>query len=143
MAAARHLREFHHGARKLLLFPEIRVHFPVHRPVHPRRRLARRRQGDGLPARIFAAIAGLALIGLTYSASSGVVDPRGEPVGTDFSNVWTASRLALSGLPASVYDMAAQRSLQQEVFVAGSGFYPFFYPPTHLLICWPLASSPI
>ena len=92
-------------------------------------------------ARIFAGVAAVALIGLLV-VSSGGVDPRGEPLGTDFSNVWTASKLALSGQPASVYDMVAQYGLQKQMFGAQTGFYPFFYPPIYLLICWPLALLP-
>jgi alpha-1,2-mannosyltransferase len=92
-------------------------------------------------ARILLAISFTALAALAVMSPNGV-DPRGEPLGTDFSNVWTAAKLALSGHPASVYDTAAQQALQRETFGDKSGFYPFFYPPIYLLICWPLALMP-
>lgn len=92
-------------------------------------------------ARMLAAIAGLGVLAL-FLVSTGGVDPRGEPLGTDFSNFWSASKLALAGHPASVYDMAAQYAVQKEAFGPQTGFYPFFYPPIYLLICWPLAALP-
>ncbi len=91
--------------------------------------------------RILGVIALLALIGLVATAH-GVVDSRGEPIGTDFSNFWSASKLALMGEPAAVYDMARQYDVQKQEFGPQTGFYPFFYPPIYLLICWPLAAVP-
>lgn len=92
-------------------------------------------------ARILAAITLLGLVALAV-ASPGGVDPRGEPLGTDFSNFWSAWRLALAGHPASAYDMAAQYAVQQQTFGPQTGFYPFFYPPTYLLLAWPFAALP-
>ena len=91
--------------------------------------------------RVIGAVALLALLAMLVTAN-GVVDSRGEPLGADFSNFWSASKLALSGEPAAVYDMARQYAVQQQEFGAQTGFYPFFYPPTYLLICWPLAAAP-
>lgn len=91
--------------------------------------------------RILGGIALLALVGLVLTAH-GVVDSRGEPIGTDFSNFWSASKLALMGEPAAVYDMARQYDVQKQEFGPQTGFYPFFYPPIYLLICWPLAAVP-
>lgn len=91
--------------------------------------------------RIMAGVVVLALVGLVLTAQ-GQVDSRGEPIGTDFSNFWSASRLALIGEPAAVYDMARQYAVQKAEFGAQTGFYPFFYPPIYLLICWPLAAIP-
>ncbi len=91
--------------------------------------------------RIVAGVVVLALLGLVLTAN-GAVDTRGEPLGTDFSNFWSASRLALMGEPAAVYDMARQYAVQKQEFGPQTGFYPFFYPPIYLLICWPLAALP-
>ena len=91
--------------------------------------------------RILGGVAVLALVGVLLTAH-GVVDSRGEPIGTDFSNFWSASKLALIGEPAAVYDMARQYDIQKQVFGPQTGFYPFFYPPIYLLICWPLAAVP-
>lgn len=91
--------------------------------------------------RIVAGVVLLALIGLVLTAH-GAVDSRGEPIGTDFSNFWSASKLALMGEPAAVYDMARQYAVQKQEFGPQTGFYPFFYPPIYLLICYPLAALP-
>ncbi|MCB1539766.1 MAG: DUF2029 domain-containing protein [Rhodoblastus sp.] len=91
--------------------------------------------------RIIAAIVLLALLGLVLTAN-GAVDSRGEPIGTDFSNFWSASKLALMGEPAAAYDMARQYAIQKQEFGPQTGFYPFFYPPIYLLICYPLAALP-
>ena len=91
--------------------------------------------------RVIGAVALLALLAMLVTAN-GVVDSRGEPLGADFSNFWSASKLALTGEPAAVYDMTRQYAVQKNEFGAQTGFYPFFYPPTYLLICWPLAAAP-
>lgn len=90
--------------------------------------------------RVIGVVTLLALLAMVLTAN-GAVDSRGEPLGTDFSNFWSASKLALAGEPAAVYDMARQYAVQQKEFGAQTGFYPFFYPPTYLLICWPLAAA--
>lgn len=110
--------------------------------------LARLRDADWLDAeraraypRIVAGVVVLALLGLALTAH-GAVDSRGEPLGTDFSNFWSASKLALMGEPAAVYDMARQYAVQKQEFGPQTGFYPFFYPPIYLLICYPMAALP-
>lgn len=110
--------------------------------------LSRIRDADWLDAararaypRIVASVVLLALVGLVLTAH-GAVDSRGEPIGTDFSNFWSASKLALMGEPAAVYDMARQYAVQKQEFGPQTGFYPFFYPPIYLLICYPLAALP-
>jgi hypothetical protein len=71
----------------------------------------------------------------------GLVDKLGKPIGTDFAVFWTASKVALAGEPASVYDLstlqAAQRNLIGADFPLG-----WFYPPTFLLIILPLSYLP-
>jgi alpha-1,2-mannosyltransferase len=72
--------------------------------------------------------------------SWGGFDPMGKPLGTDFVSFWTASRLALGGNPAKVYDAAALYGLEQVWFGRGVGYSAFFYPPVFLLICLPLGT---
>jgi glycosyl transferase family 87 len=91
--------------------------------------------------RIVLAIAAGAMLGLVATAH-GVIDARGEPVGTDFSSFWTASRLALAGEPAKVYDATAHFAEQRRIFGAEAGYYAFFYPPIYLLVCLPLGLLP-
>ncbi|HEY5411604.1 MAG TPA: glycosyltransferase family 87 protein [Caulobacteraceae bacterium] len=84
----------------------------------------------------------LALIYLA-ATSHGGIDYAGRPLGTDFSDVWTAGRLALAGHPASVYDPAAHYAAQQAAFHdPGIPFYGWHYPPMFLLVASLLALLP-
>ena len=74
--------------------------------------------------------------------SHGGVDPRGKPLGTDFTSFWTASQLALAGRPEAAYDLAAHHGAQSALFGRDLGYAAFFYPPAFLLICLPLALAP-
>lgn len=90
---------------------------------------------------IFAAMA--AALSVAYLAlSSGVHDPLGRALGTDFASFWTASHLALSGNPAAAWDVSAHRASQTALFGEGAGYAAFFYPPPYLLLCLPLALLP-
>jgi alpha-1,2-mannosyltransferase len=92
--------------------------------------------------RILAAISLAAAIGW-IAASHGGLDPVGKPLGTDFISFWAASKLALSGHAAAVYDPSANFAQQQAVFPgADIGLTAFFYPPIFLLLCLPLAMLP-
>ena len=75
--------------------------------------------------------------------SNGLVDPAGHPIGADFIDPWSASWLTLHGAPSAVYDVARLWSVER-VAVADPavGFAGFHYPPTYLLIVWPLALLP-
>ena len=70
------------------------------------------------------------------------LDVTGKPLGTDFISFWTASKLALTGSPASAYDAAAHHAQQSALFGRDTGYAAFFYPPIFLLICLPLALLP-
>ena len=77
------------------------------------------------------------------ATSHGGVDYAGRPLGTDFSDVWTAGRLALAGHPASVYDPAAHYAAQQAAFHDPKiPFYGWHYPPMFLLAASLLALLP-
>ncbi len=91
---------------------------------------------------ILIAAYALALVWLA-ATSHGGVDYAGRPLGTDFSDVWTAGRLALGGHPASVYDPAAHYAAQQAAFHdPGIPFYGWHYPPMFLLVASLLALLP-
>jgi len=83
----------------------------------------------------------LAWIGLSHHG----LDITGKPLGTDFISFWTASRLALEGHPALAYDLPAHLAEQYALFpslASRSTYSAFFYPPTFLLLCLPLALLP-
>lgn len=92
--------------------------------------------------RVLAGAAGLAVAAFAILGHVGL-DPFGKLLGTDFSSFWTASRLALQGNSGAAYDPAQHYAAQQALFPAGQGgYYAFFYPPSFLLICLPLALLP-
>lgn len=77
-----------------------------------------------------------------WSILHGGLDPRGELLGTDFASFWAASKLALSGRPAAAWDVNAHHAAQSAIAGRDTGYAAFFYPPTYLLICLPLAALP-
>jgi len=79
---------------------------------------------------------------LWIALSRGGLDREGKPLGADFISFWTASKIALGGHPAEVYDMAIHRAAQTALFSRDVGYAAFFYPPAFLLICLPLAALP-
>jgi hypothetical protein len=89
---------------------------------------------------LFAAqVIGFAVwIGLSH----GGLDPTGKPLGTDFMSFYAASKLALTGHAAQVWDPYAHQAAQDTIFGRQLGFWAFFYPPAYLLICTPLALLP-
>ena len=74
--------------------------------------------------------------------SPGGVDREGKPIGTDFVGFYSASRLALDGVPALAYDVSAHWAAQKALFGPTLGYTAFFYPPPALLISLPLALAP-
>jgi hypothetical protein len=60
--------------------------------------------------------------------------------GEDFLSFWVASRQILLGNAAEVYSPAVHRLAEQPFLRAG--YEAFFYPPTYLVVCAPLALLP-
>ena len=82
-------------------------------------------------------------IGAMIATSHAGVDYKGRPLGADFSDVWAAGRLALSGHPALAYDPPAHYAAQQAAFhKADIPYYGWHYPPFFLLLASALASLP-
>jgi len=85
----------------------------------------------------------LAIILTWIGLSRHGLDLLGKPLGADFPSFWAASRLALEGAPAKVYDLAAHAAAERSAFGGAKVPYSaFFYPPTYLLICLPLGLLP-
>ncbi|MGA0602945.1 glycosyltransferase family 87 protein [Caulobacter sp. KR2-114] len=107
------------------------------------------RRGDWLTAErlrnyalILVAAYALAIAAMIATAHGGV-DYKGRPLGADFSDVWTAGRLALGGHAVSAYDPAAHYAAQQAAFHrADIPYYGWHYPPFFLLLAAGLASLP-
>ncbi len=76
----------------------------------------------------------LALLFL-FATGSGTLDRFGRPLGTDFSNVWTAGRMALEGNAASAWDWNQHYRVQQQAHGDETvPFYGWHYPPPFLLV---------
>ncbi|HUE79512.1 MAG TPA: glycosyltransferase 87 family protein [Sphingomicrobium sp.] len=93
-----------------------------------------------------AAIAGLgsiAMIVWLFAWSQGTLDALGRPLGTDFSNVWTAGKMALDGRAAEVWSWPDHFAVQQAVHgKADVDLFGWHYPPPFLLLAAALATLP-
>jgi hypothetical protein len=107
------------------------------------------RDGSWLtPARIRAVAilsAAATLLSLLYlfGTATGTLDRFGRPLGTDFSNVWTAGSMALAGDEAAAWDWAAHYKVQQAAHGdVNVPFYGWHYPPPFLMLAALLALLP-
>jgi hypothetical protein len=76
------------------------------------------------------------LVKLIWSLQDGR-DSSGALFGGDYSSFWAASRLVLADLPAYAYVPALHHLAELPVLTRGYEY--FFYPPTYLVLCTPLA----
>ncbi len=76
-----------------------------------------------------------------WSYPPGLLDQMDRPKGTDFSNPYSAGKMALNGHAAEAYDYSTQHQEQRKIFSAGEDlpFYGWPYPPVYFLIATPLA----
>lgn len=88
-------------------------------------------------------VATILSIAWLFATSTGTLDAWGRPLGTDFSNVWTAGRMALAGRAQEVYDLATHYREQQGAHGSATvPFYSWHYPPPFLLVAAALATLP-
>lgn len=107
------------------------------------------RTGNWLtPARIcnyallVLAISVAGLIGL-LATSDHMIDRNGKPIGTDFSNVYAAGVLTLSGKAPDAYDPKLQHAAEIAVFEGRDvPFFGWHYPPFFLMVAALLALMP-
>jgi len=72
-----------------------------------------------------------------------VVDPLHRPIGTDFSNVYAAGKLARDGAPAAAFDIEAHFAMQRFIFDDPEiATYGWHYPPPFLFVASALAPLP-
>ncbi len=88
---------------------------------------------------LFGIAATIALI----ATSTGGLDVFGRPLGTDFSNVYSAGQMALDGRDAAAYVPVEQEKVQQAFFNDPEvPFYAWHYPPFFLILAAGLALLP-
>ncbi|MBP0466820.1 DUF2029 domain-containing protein [Roseomonas sp. PWR1] len=69
---------------------------------------------------------------------------RGSPPGdADFLSFRAAAELAWQGRPEAAWDRDAHAAAQTALQGAPGRYYAFFYPPSFLLVCLPLALLPL
>jgi hypothetical protein len=92
---------------------------------------------------LLACATSLVCLAWLFGWSHGTLDPAGLPLGTDFSEVWTAGRIALSGHAADVWSLPKHIAVQQQFHhTAHVDVYGWHYPPPFLLIASALALLP-
>lgn len=102
------------------------------------------------PTRMIA-VAGLSLVlaylivlGCALFAGEWLIDAQGQPIASDFVNVWAAGRLTGDGHPALAYDWTIHKSMEvRAVGHAFANYYGWHYPPTFLFVASALALIPI
>src|SRR5512146_2067108 len=83
------------------------------------------------------------LLAIAWSLTgSGVNDPSGKPIGTDFVSFWTVSLALHHGAAAAVYQPLHLAALEQPLTGRADLFYAWAYPPIALLVVAPLAFLP-
>ncbi len=88
---------------------------------------------------LFASIVAVAFVIATLD---GYLDLTGQPVGTDFSNVYAAGTYALEGRPDAPYDNFLQHQRERALLGDKAPFYGWHYPPFFLFIAAALALMP-
>jgi hypothetical protein len=82
-------------------------------------------------------------LAVLFAGAEGTLDAVRRPLGTDFSNVWTAGLMADHGRAALAWDWPAHHAVQVATHSRGDvPFYGWHYPPPFLLIAALLATLP-
>ena len=77
------------------------------------------------------------------ATSDGMRDYAGRPLGTDFSNVWSAGQMARTGRAVEAFDPKPHYAEQQAIFNDEAiPFYGWHYPPFFLIVAALLALFP-
>ena len=92
---------------------------------------------------VICGMVSIAIVAYLLTTSTGTLDSQGRPIGTDFSQVWTAGRMVLDGRAANVWSWDAHRAVQEQFHGRGlTEWYGWHYPPPFLLIAAALATLP-
>jgi len=77
------------------------------------------------------------------AVSDGLIDRNGQPIGTDFSNVYAAGTLTWQGRPADAYAPALQHQAEKAIFGGREvPFYGWHYPPFFFAVAIAVAAFP-
>ena len=85
----------------------------------------------------------VATLAALFATAHGTLDWKGRPLGTDFSQVWTAGTMVWDGRAAEVWSWPAHFQVQQAFHHSRSvELYGWHYPPPFLLVAALLATLP-
>ncbi len=85
---------------------------------------------------VLGCVLSLIFLGVT---AHGVKDYAGRPLGTDFSNVYTAGVAALQGDATAPFDEVRHLAMERHLFGQDTLFYGWHYPPFFLFVAMVLA----
>jgi alpha-1,2-mannosyltransferase len=92
---------------------------------------------------IFLLVAFVAAAVIWLMLADGLIARDGQPIGTDFSNVWAAGELVLAGEPDAPYDILRQHAAEKAIFGGREmPAYGWHYPPMFLFAAAALALLP-
>ena len=92
---------------------------------------------------IITGVVWLLVLASLFVTAKGTLDMVGRPLGTDFSNVWTAGRMALDGTAPDAWSWPRHYAVQQATHHSQAvPFYGWHYPPPFLLVAALLALMP-
>jgi hypothetical protein len=92
---------------------------------------------------VMSAVASLASLAWLFGFGHGTLDPMGRPLGTDYSEVWAAGKMALGGHSADVWSWPKHFAVQQQIHHSTTvDLYGWHYPPPFMLIASALALLP-
>lgn len=92
---------------------------------------------------LLSGVVSLLVLAFLSITAEGTVDIYGRPLGTDFSNVWAAGRMALDGAAAQAWSWPEHFAVQQAAHGGNSThFYGWHYPPPFLIVAALLATIP-
>ena len=89
---------------------------------------------------LMSLFATIAMTAYLFTTAHGTLDNLGRPLGTDFSDVWAAGRMAIEGRAPLAWDWPAHYAAQQAAHHRQDiPFYGWHYPPPFLLVATLLA----
>jgi len=92
---------------------------------------------------IISGAGSLALVLWLIFTSHGTLDWLGRPLGSDFSEVWAAGKMALGGHAPDAWNWDRHFAEQRAIHGPGlRGFFAWHYPPPFLLVACALALIP-
>ena len=92
---------------------------------------------------VICGLVSIAILGFLLATASNTLDSRGRPLGTDFSQVWTAGRMVLDGRAADVWDWDKHFAVQRMFHGSAlNEYYGWHYPPPFLMLATALATLP-